>query len=91
MAARTGQKGWDRQTWIDRTGSEEQDRQNRTGQQNKTAMTERPGQAVRIGLPAQDCKDKTARAEVKGENSMKRIQNKTPSAGQPEWDRQDIQ
>jgi hypothetical protein len=49
--------------------------------QNETFMTgllgHEPGQnrkdrAARIGLPAQNCKDKTTRAEQKGEDSQKR-------------------
>jgi hypothetical protein len=63
-----------------------------------TAMTGLPGQepdqncqsrAVRIGLPAQDCKDKTTKAEQKGEDGQKRTgiqgrQNRTARMGQAE-------
>jgi hypothetical protein len=68
----------------------------RTGQpdiQNRTAMTGLPGQepaqncqhrADSTGLPAQDSKDQTTRAEQKGEDSQKRQACKTARTGQPE-------
>jgi hypothetical protein len=39
---------------------------------DKTARTGLPGRAARIGLPAQNCKDKATRAEQKGEDSQQR-------------------
>ncbi len=68
------QLGQDIQKRTDRTGQTEQDRQ------NKTAMTGLPGHepgqncqdmAAWIGLPAQDCKEKTTRSEQKGEDNRK--------------------
>jgi hypothetical protein len=39
---------------------------------------------ARIGLPAQDCKDKTTGAEQKGEDSQKGKACKAARTGQPE-------
>ncbi len=62
--------GFGSQKRTAKRGKLEKDSQNRTGRQNKTAMTGLSGKDP--GLLAQDCKDKTARAEQKGEDSQKR-------------------
>jgi hypothetical protein len=50
-----------------------------------------------MGLPAQNCKDKTARAKQKGEDSQKKTgrtgqlatYSRTARAGQPDWNTQE--
>jgi hypothetical protein len=86
---RRGQPGKDRKAedgrkGTDRTGQAELDCRDRTSGQGG------PDRSTGIGLPAQDCKEKTPRAEQKGEHNQKRAEQiRTARAGLPEWDRQD--
>jgi hypothetical protein len=89
---KTARSGWKEKECQHRTARPRKlARQPEEEKQNSTAMKGLPGKggqdrAERIGLSAQDSKDKIARAEQKEVGSQKRtVRSRTVRTGQPEW------
>jgi hypothetical protein len=73
--------------WTAGAGQKGDDCQKKAEQdcRDRTSRTGLPRCAAKIGLLVEDCKEKTAEAEQKGEDSKNRIgRNKTPVQNCPE-------